>query len=467
MYSLNVFHISSIVVTLTLVSLVGIYAGRQVRNASDFSVGGRKSGAFLIAGTITGTLLGGASTVGTAELAFKFGLAAWWFTLGAGLACLLLGILLAGPLRKSELETVPQFLVRTYGPAAGPVASVFSSAGILLNIIAQIFAAIALLGSMFQLDPISAAFITIILIVCYVFFGGVMGTGIVGIVKLVILYGSLIIMGVLAYTKTGGVAGLSRSFPPFPWFNLFGRGLSVDLAAGFSVIVGVLSTQTYFQAMFSGIDVKASRCGALLSAVLVLPSGLAGVIVGMYMKLNYPDMLASEALPVFVIKFLPPWLGGIILAVLLITVIGTAAGLTLGISTMLTKDIYKKYVNPQADDRRMLVVSRVVLAAVAGSTIFFVTGNLKSMILQWSFMSMGLRGATVFLPLLGAIFFKKFVSPAGGILALVAGPVADLLWKVAFPNGIDPLYVGLLTSFIVLVIGSILFPAPKSRQIEA
>lgn len=463
MYNLTVLHLVSIVITLTLVSLVGVYAGRQVKNASDFSVGGRNAGPVLIAGTITGTLIGGASTIGTAELAFKFGLSAWWFTIGTGVACLLLSVLIAGPLRDSELETVPQFLVKTYGPIAGPVASIFSSTGIFINIVAQIFSAIALLGAMFHLHPVYAAGLTVILVVCYVFFGGVMGTGIVGSVKLVLIYGSLILTGVLAYTKAGGLAGLTQSFPPFPWFSPFGRGPAVDVAAGFSVVVGVLSTQIYWQAMFSGRDVQAARRGALTSALLMLPCGLAGITVGMYMKLSFPNMPAAEALPAFVIKFLPPWLGGVVLAVLLVAVIGTAAGLALGVSTMLTNDLYKKFINRQASGRQVLVVSRVILVAVTGLTILFVIGNLKTMILEWSFLSMGLRGATIFLPLMGAIFFKKYVSPVAGVLALVVGPVADLAWKIAFPHRMDPLYAGLCAGFLVLALGSLVFPRAKPR----
>ena len=37
-----------------------------------------------------GTLVGGASTIGTAQLAYSFGFSAWWFTLGAGLGCVML-----------------------------------------------------------------------------------------------------------------------------------------------------------------------------------------------------------------------------------------------------------------------------------------------------------------------------------------------------------------------------------------
>ena len=463
MQAITTTHIVSIILTIAAVSLVGLYAGRKVKSASDFSVGGRKAGPALIAGTIMGTLVGGSATVGTAELAFKFGLSAWWFAIGSGIACLFLGIFLAGPLRDSGLETVPQFLVKTYGPKAGPVACVFSSIGIFINILSQIFAAIALLSSMLNLDPAFGALLTIILVILYVLFGGVMGAGLVGIVRLILLYGSLTVVGGLALYKFGGILTLKGSFPAFPWFSLFGRGLSVDFAAGFSLIVGVLSTQTYLQAIFSGKDVKAARTGALISAVLIPPTGIAGILVGMYMKLNFPQIAAAQALPSFIINFLPSWLGGIVLGTLLVAVIGAAAGLALGISTMVTNDIYKKFLHPDANDVALLRVSRGLLVAVLGISLFFVTGNSKETILQLSFMSMGLRGASICLPLLGAIFFKKFVSSRAGLAALTTGPIADILWKFIYPDGIDPLYIGMSVSLFLLVVGSFVFPDSTNR----
>jgi len=459
---LTLVHMIYIVLTMALVMGVGVYAGTRVKSAADFSTGGGRAGTSLVAGTIMGTFVGGSATVGTAELAFRFGAVSWWFTLGGGMGCLILGLFLAKPLRESGKETIPQFLVTTYGPKSGPVTTIFSSIGIFLSIVAQILAAIALLGSMFQLSPILGALIAIILVIGYVFFGGLTGAGMTGIAKLILLYGSLIVIGILAYVKVGGIAGLSHGLPAFPYFSLFGRGYSLGLAAGFSVIVGVISTQTYIQAMFAGKDVATARRGALVSAILIPPTGLAGMLVGMYMKMNYPTMSAAEALPTFVMNYLPPWFGGIVLGTLLIAVIGTGAGLTLGISTMLTKDIYQKLISPGASDEKLMIISKGLIVMVAALTLLFVTGNLKSMILQWGFLSMGLRGATICFPLLGAIFFNKFVSPNAGIIALIAGPGADLAWKLSFPQGMDPLYIGLLASFVCLVMGSLLFPPSKT-----
>ncbi|MFZ5753437.1 MAG: sodium:solute symporter family protein [Bacillota bacterium] len=444
-------HVISMVFTLAIVTVVGVYSIRQVKTSADFAVGGRSMGVSLVAGTIMGTVVGGASTIGTAQLAFKVGFSAWWFTLGAGIACLLLGVL-AKPLRESGASTAPQFLVKAYGERAGPVASVFSSLGIFLNIIGQILSAVALLTSMFQVPPLLAAFIAVVLVISYVIFGGVWGTGMVGVVKLILLYISLAVAGILSYQMIGGLPGLTATFPAFPWFSLFGRGFNTDAAAGFSLVVGVLSTQTYLQAMFSGRDVRTSRRGALVSALLIPPIGLASIMVGLYMRSHFPEIDPREALPLFILQFLNPWVGGMVLATLLLSVVGTGAGLTLGISTMLSQDIYKKIINPKATDSGVLAVTRGIIIVVTLATLVFVGGNLNSLILKWSFLSMGLRGATICFPLLAAIFLRNKIAAWAGRWAIIAGPSAVLLWTL-LGGALDPLYVGMACSLLLLVIG--------------
>jgi len=458
MLSLSTGHIVGIVVTLIAVTMVGIYAGLKVKIAEDFSVGGHKANSAVVAGTIMGTLVGGASTIGTAQLAFQFGACAWWFTLGAGIACAVLGLGMAKQFHDSGLETLPQYLVEAYGSNIGPISSIFSSIGIFLNVVGQGLAAVALLTSMFHISPLTATIIGISLVLGYVFFGGVWGTGLVGVVKLGLLYLATIVCGVMAYNLIGGYAGLAEKFTYHPWFSLFGRSLNLDAAAGFSLIVGVLSTQTYIQAIYSGKDAKTARRGAIISAFMIPPVGIGGILVGLYMRAYFPSTPSSEVLPVFIMKFLPPWVGGVVLATLLVAVVGTWAGLSLGISTMITKDIYKRFFRKLAADREILFVQRLLIFVVCALCLFFVTGNLKSLILGWSFLSMGLRGCTILFPLLGAMFFPRLVSPMAGILAAYLGPLANLGWHVLYPHGLDPLYPGLIVSFMTLVLVSMIFP---------
>ncbi|RME74606.1 MAG: sodium:solute symporter family protein [Chloroflexi bacterium] len=449
-------HLLTIILTLLLATGLGLYSRRRVHTAADFAVGGRAVSAPVVAGTIIGTLVGGASTIGTAQLAFEYGFSAWWFTLGGGIACLLLAMFLAGPLRRSGASTGPGFLSRVYGPQAGLLATLFSSLGIFLNIVGQILSIIALLTAITGMPPFAAALVAVLVIIAYVVFGGVWSTGLVGSFKTALLYLSMVVVGVLAYRLGGGLAGFQAAFAPYPWFSLFGRGVGTDLAAGFSLVVGVLSTQTYLQAVFSGRDAAASRLGALTAALVIPPIGLAGIAVGLYMRATAPTIAPREALPLFILQYLPDWLGGLVLVTLFIAAIGTGAGLVLGVSTMFTEDIYRRLV-PHASDRQLLLTSRLAVVGVTGLGLAFVSGNLNSLILEWSFLSMGLRGATLFWPLLAAVFAPRHVSPKAGVWAIGLGPLSAVLWAVLGPESVDPLYVGLSVSLGVLLAGSWLF----------
>lgn len=458
---LSITHIVTISITVLSVIALGLYSVRSVKDASDFAVGGQSASSTILIGTLVGTIVGGSSTIGTAQLAFTYGLSAWWFTLGAGVALLILGAFFARPLRDSNAKTGPEILGNAYGKEARPLSSVFSSIGIFLNIIAQILAAVALLTTVFKLPPLLAALIAILLVISYVIFGGVMGTGIVGIWKMILVYFSVLFVIVMAYFKTGGLTGFTSNLPA-SYFNIFGRGVAVDLAAGFSLIIGVMSTQTYLQAIFSGKTVNDSRRAGLISGALIPPLGIGGILVGMHMKIYFPDIVASEAFPLFVLHYLPDWAGGIVLATILVSIVGTGAGLVLGVATMVSEDLYRDLLKKDASDQQVLMCSRLTIVFVTSLTFFFTIGNMNSMILQWAFISMALRGSAVCLPLVGALFFKDKVRPKAGIWAVGMAPLLTMIWALFFSHILDPLYIGLGVGLIILVFGSIGYkPADK------
>lgn len=447
---LTALHAVGMVVTILLVFGIGIYSGSKVHNSVDFSVSGRKAGSFLVMGTILGTLVGGASTIGTAQLAYLYGFSAWWFTLGGGIGCLIIALFLVKPMRETKFETIPRFISSSYGITAGVMAALFVSLGMFINIMPQVFSSMALLSSMFSIDLRLAAFLAVALAVFYVVFGGVWGTGLMGLTKIFLTCVVMITGGFVALQLSGGPAGLAGNFPAYPWFSLFGRGVNTDLAAAFALMVGVLSSQIYFQGIFSSRDLAAARGGALLSAILAPAIGLGGIFVGLYMRMHYPAIDPAQALPLFVINHLAPWFAGIVLATLLLASIGTAAGLTLGVSTMLNRDIYLR-LRPHADDRRVLQVFRflIVLIMALALGVVLVTGG-DVIILNWSYLSLGVRGATICFPLFAAIFLKGRISPRAGTLAVIISPSVVLIGSV-IPIGVNPLYPGLAVSFLILL----------------
>ncbi len=100
-------HIFGMVITLLVIVGFGLYAGTKVKDERDFAGSSRKGGAAIVAGTIMGTMVGGNATIGTAQLAFLYGLDAWWFCIGAGIGFLALGTFMLRPIYSSKITTIP------------------------------------------------------------------------------------------------------------------------------------------------------------------------------------------------------------------------------------------------------------------------------------------------------------------------------------------------------------------------
>jgi SSS family solute:Na+ symporter len=446
-------HYIGAAMVLGIITAMGIYSGRRVKSASDFLSGGKKAGVGIVAGSILGTLVGGASTIGTAQLAFSYGFSAWWFTLGGGIGCLVLALFFSKPFHNSPASTLPQIFSREYGQNAGTAATLLTSLGSFLSIVSQILSGVALITAVSRLSLCLATLLIVVLMLVYVVFGGVWGAGYVGMAKTVLLYTAVGGCGLLAMALQGGVGAFRAALPAERYFSLFARGLAVDGGAGLSLVLGVLTTQAYIQALMSAKSLRISRIGALISAGLVPLVGIGGIFVGMYMRLNYPDIQSGTALPRFIMEHLPPVMGGAVLATLLVALVGTGAGISLGLSSMISNDIYKVYINKNADDNKNLWVNRMVIGGILALAAVFSGGNMGSLILGWSFLSMGLRGAVAFGPLCTALFLPGRIPGRYALLSMVVGPVLVLLGKLMLPAHIDPLFLGVLGNLAILGLG--------------
>ncbi len=445
-------HLISMVLTLLLTVLPGIIAARRVKSADDYNVGGRSAGAGMVAGAIIGTIVGGAATVGTAQLGFKLGLTAWWFTLGSGIALLLMAAFYAASLRRSALTTIAEFLVTSYGRVAGYLATASACAGIFFSVVASTLTALHLVAGIFGVQLPVAAVLVIVIVAALVFFGGLSSSGLAGILKILLIFASIFVGGVLAYCDMGTWQGLQQHFVPFPWFSLFGRGVEDGLVSLGSMIVGVISTQTYVQAIFSARDSKTAAAGCAAAALVVIPVGLPSVMIGMFMHVYHPQINSIDALPLYLATYLPHWLGGIGLAAVLISALGSIAGLTLGIGTMLSRDVIGS-IWRTASARAQLWTCRLSVLAVSTIAMAFVFFHLDSSVLEWNYLSMALRGSGIFLPLTFCVFFPGRVRASMGVAAMGAGIFAAVFWKYISPWQGSSLLPALCYNLFFLLIG--------------
>ena len=445
-------HFFSLIITLLATMLPGILAARQVKSAEDYNVGGRSAGAGMVAGTIIGTIVGGAATVGTAQLGFKLGLTAWWFTLGSGIALMLMAIFYSVPLRRSGLTTIAEFLVTNYGKPAGWLATLSACAGIFFSIVASTLTALHLVAAIFNVPLTLAAGVIILVTAALVFFGGLSSSGMAGIFKIMLIFASIFVGGFLAYSDMGGYAGMRAVLPEQPWFSLFGRGVGDGLFSLGAMIVGVISTQTYVQAIFSAKNGRAAAAGCLSAALVVIPVGLPSVMIGMFMHAQHPEINSIDALPLYLATYLPEWLGGIGLAAVLLSALGSIAGLALGVGTMISRDVVTK-VWTGLTAQGQLWASRLSVLAVSVAAMVFVFLHLDSSVLEWNYLSMALRGSGIFLPLTFCIFFPRKVRASMGVAAMGAGIFAALFWRHVSSIEVNSLLPALCYNLFFLMIG--------------
>lgn len=444
-------HLIGIGITLTVIVLLSVFSGKLTRP----NKGMRSWGVF---GAITGTLVGGSSTVGTAQLAFRYGMSAWWFTLGGGIACLVLALFFVKPFRRSDCHTLTGIVRREYGERVGITASVLSSTGNFINIISQLIAATAIIAVFWpQLPHTLSLLVSAAFMIVYIVFGGTKGSAVTGLFKMILLYATMVACGALVLVFTNGIGGFTAlvselsSSTGVPLHSPFARGAGTDLGACLSLILGVVTTQAYAQPIFMANSTKEAKKGALFSAFLIPPVGIGGILVGLYMRSAHPNIIAKTALTSFVLEYFPPLVGGIILGALFIAVVGTGAGLALGISAVIRNDIlphFKKFKSANSTLIERICIIVLLLAAVPLSS-----GKLGDTILSFAFLSMGLRGATLLLPLCCALWLSGKVERPFVMAAIILGPATVAVFGVLNVLPFDPLFAGVLTATAAMALG--------------
>jgi solute:Na+ symporter, SSS family len=443
-----------VVLVTLLIALIALVSGWRVRATREFTVAGRCAAWSVVSGIIVGALVGGSSTVGTAQAAFVYGMPAWWFTLGAGVGCLVLATLFAAPLRRVNVETLPQFLVCTFGNPIRPLVAVSDSIGIFLTIPGQAAAAITLLTVLLHWPKAPVFLLVSVLVIAYVFQGGAISAGVAGFAKLLISFTALLVFGAVALSMGGGIATFQAQLPA-KYFSLFGNGFWKDTGNGLGMVFGVLTTQVYVQAVLSGRNLRQSSFGTIVAGVGTTVFGLGGVAVGMFMKIHEPNIDPAQALPLFAAHYFSPVLSGILLGAILITVITCAGGLALGIATMVTRDLYQHYIRPQMRDREGILVARITIVVMVVLGVLIGGSDVLKLIISYSFLAFTFRADAMLVPVLVAVAGPRLrLNTVGaGAGALAGGIISNIGWTLMVSEGGAAVFIGLAGSVVGLLLG--------------
>lgn len=225
-------------------------------------------------------------------------------------------------------------------------------------------------------------------------------------------------------------------------------GLSVLIGGMWIVNLNYWGCNQYITQRALGADLKTARGGILFAAFLKLLMPVIVVLPGIAAYVLYQnghfqtEMLQDGELnpdrsyPVL-LNLLPEGLKGLAFAALTAAIVASLAGKANSISTIFTLDIYKKVINPNADEKKMVRVGKItVLAAMLIAIIIApLMGIDKKGGFQYIQEYTGFVSPGIFAMFLLGFFWKKTTSNAA-LFATIGGFIFSVFFKF-LPGIID------------------------------
>ena len=432
--------------------------------AEGYLLAGRKMPTTLVAVNLAGLAIGGASTIGVAENAYRHGMSAGWYNVAWGIGGMPVGVSAAGRYRKMKISTIPEMFERYYS-TSGRILGVVGQ--LLIQIVVtslQYVAGGAILSALMPqfFNASTGMLVTAIVFVGITLIGGMWGVGLTHVVNVVVIYLGILTGAIASLIHYGGFSAIKSSLPVTGhWFEPFaGMGVAI-VGAWFAVMITqAFSTQAVAQISFSAKNERVARNGFLVGGLLILPMGFFAAFLGIVAASQFPGIVPTSALPRVVLS-LNPYIAGITLAGLWAADVSSASGLLLGSSTLVIEDIWKKYFKSDLNDKQSLVTSRIITLVVSCLTYLLATtvaGILNTLLL-------GLTLTTAYTAiLLFTMFTPKLCKKSSAFWTLLTGIAYLFIWFFVPATHVvpHPIYLAWPIAIVTFLLVAVLDRTPAA-----
>jgi SSS family solute:Na+ symporter/sodium/proline symporter len=491
-------YLWAIVIYLAFLVFVSARKGRDIKTQEDFMVAGRGVTAAFLVGTLVCTWIGSGSLFGGAGRAFRNGFSALWMSGGAWIG-LAIVYWLAPRVRKIAQFTVPDILETRYNAASrvlGTVAIViayltiagyqFIGGGRLLAILTE--------G---RVSPETGQLLVAGLVIVYTIIAGMASIVALDVFNGLLITGGVVLAAPFALKAAGGWDQLTTTLPE-THFSLFGS-LGAASAIGlflptFLLLLGESSIYQKFMSAKDGATARRAVIGMIIGVILVETVLDSVAIFGAGVFWNDAayqaagggiDKAASETviLHLGASPHLPMAVGALLLIGAAAIIFSTANTFLMVPSTNLARDIYQRFVNPNASEKKVIGFQRIMIVVLAGVALLLTTQFQD--ILSMALYAYTMIGAAVTPALLAAFLWRR-ATPLGGMASVAMGIASTLVFafwvnmggeidlgilQVTQENAYDYIiYPAFILSVLTLVVVSLATPKPdeaKWRPFEA
>lgn len=479
-------YIVVILLYLVALTIYNFYKGRQVSSQDDMMVAGRSLGITTMVFTLVCTWIGSGTFIAGAEYAFNAGWSSLWMPAGAWVGIAVI-YFLAAKIRGFGQYTIGDILEERYGRFArlfGAIALIiafttivsyqFRAGGYIINVITDGAVSVEM-G-----QALAAAFV-----ILFTALGGMVAVAHTDLPNGIIIVLACIVAVPFVVITAGGWSAPAEVLPAshFQVFTEdFGRyPLLKGLSYFFATMFLLLGVQSMYQKFYSAKTPGDAKKAVLLWIVGTIVVETVVVVIAIYAS-SYFRQNNIQIDPASVVlqaarQMMPAPVGLLLLAAAVVVVLSTGMNYLLSPSTNIMRDIYQRFVRPDAPQSTMVALQKVfivVLGLVAFLMIFIPTVlDAKISVLKYAYFAYTMYGVAITPALFAALSWKR-ATKAGGLASIVLGAftavVLDLVIPLGFPEvmvsgdpwGIPSIFPALVVSIGALVIVSYATPKPDA-----
>jgi SSS family solute:Na+ symporter len=382
---------------------------------------------------------------------------------------------------RTKIVTTPEYLEKRFNLFTRVCFSLIMVSTIIAMMVYAVYMGALLLNEFvgWRIWPHSVVLIVVVA-GFYVIYGGVRTMLALDIFQGALLSVTLFALGIAGFIKLGGFSGIQqlqilgdagtqlKSLVPPMDFDLFTKTLwpfpaipTYCVIAGISWIVCNFSTaQRLLAAKDESHAQKALVMTGIFNVLLLLMSYSAGVA----MRKLKPDVMPDKAFFILMMDTFPVVIRGLLVVGLIAALLSTIDGLISSSSSLITQDIYLRFINPKADDKKLKNFVRGVEVIIVASIFLFIPFFMEQRsafeVLQ-NFLG-NVMGVLIAIYALG--IFSKRTTTWASFIGMIAGVTISTTLD-AFTN-VNFAHIGTISFVTVIVVGLIgcLFEKPKSAQ---
>lgn len=479
------------IIYLALLVFIGIRQSRYVDSMESYWMVNRNLPGWRIAFCLAAGWFGLSSFTGQAGWVYGEGLGALFYLgIPNAAAVLIIGLVFAKRIRKLPALSQPEFLEMRYSQAIRPwLALIILLAFAGYN--AMEFIALNYVFEQFMGWPgWIGALVIVIITLLYVNLGG-MNTV---VLTQVIQYGMLFLVGAIVgiaaivagadIINSGGALvppGTSIFSVPMldsgvSWYNIFGLGIGMTIILIVAYWPGWSTEQDPWQRVWMARDDKAVKHGTLMgaAAVGIVYMFTVFMAIGAWVILGPPSAQAADfnvELIVYLLiqKIMPTWVIPIIIVGFMAAAMSNITVFATSSASNLAKDIYQRYLRPNASQREMVWISRACIAITLALGIF--AGFVMPSILDAVFTAASLATCGYFVPIVGALFWRRG-NTNGAMAAFILGSASYLVLALGtmfagWELPVDAVIVGIVVSLLSYIIFSLATTPPATGKLVA